>query len=146
MLREAPMPVKPEYEIVRPPTDGELADIIDKMIERLETYGWTRHSFGNPEGATCAEGAFRYVRGTPETYSPAYNAARSALTVAMGVGSIPRWNDMPWRTKGQVIRKLRRTARRLRPYSTVVGTTTTSTTRRLSGSSVVRPEGAADVR
>ena len=113
MLREAPMPVKTEINIS---SDEDLANTIDNMIERLETVGWRKHNIGMENGPNCVIGALFWV--DREKYSAPFIGIHQdymfALEEAMGIDNLPKWNDRPWRTKGQVIRKLQRTANKLR--------------------------------
>ena len=88
--------------------------ILDRAADLLERDGWQRGEYGprTLRGPRCVVGSLMAARGIDD-YRP-YDVAHSALKNEVGGGSLTIWNDEVVKDKRQVIRTLRRTARKLR--------------------------------
>lgn len=79
----------------------QVADLLDKSIQRLTERGWCQGSFEDKDGRCCALGVMGRV---DDFQSTAFTEA--VRYVAMEIGddmSIIGWNDNPGRTKEEVI-------------------------------------------
>lgn len=83
--------------------------ILYRAADLIEKEGWARGHMTGPRGGYCMLGAMRVAEtGSPYDSSPEVRKAIKALHLE----SVTRWNDR--HSKDDVLRKLRRTARRLR--------------------------------
>lgn len=98
-----------------------VAEILNKAADGLERYGWTQRVYGKARGPKCIMGAIIFAEqgrmpGQSELLGLAEKvseAKKFLLTLIPGNKySIVQWNDKKGRTKGQVIRLLRRAAKK----------------------------------
>ena len=94
--------------------------VLDRAADLLERDGWQRWDTGpldvNVGGPRCAMGAIRATVRADLGYagSGLDSEAMKALGVEVGTYWIGDWNDTVAKDKRQVVRTLRRTARKLR--------------------------------
>lgn len=90
---------------------NEIAEVLEKGAEVLETAGWCRRTFKNGAGHYCAVGAIERV--APLHVDP--KRATFAVEAELGLGrfDLAIWNDRQ-RDRRKVVRALRRTARKVR--------------------------------
>lgn len=82
-----------------------------KAAELLEQHGWTQGAAKNIQtGAMCAAGAMYYANKDLAHPLDYYADARYHFLKAVKAQNIPAWNDMPERTKEEVISTLRNLA------------------------------------
>ena len=127
--------MKNEYE--------QAAEILEKAADGFESgrYGWTQgmarlRKSSQEVVAYCSIGAMYYEaglykegHGLPQRMLPAFNQAEAQLSEVVGadqqyitlrdsrimnMSSIPQWNDLPGRTKEEVIDKMKEAAKELR--------------------------------
>lgn len=85
--------------------------------EFLEIYGWCQGRMGDLSGRVCAYGAIKEASGSDYFREPLYKfATHLGLLYRAGdirsmAGEVARWNDVPTRTKQEVLNALREAAR-----------------------------------
>lgn len=67
---------------------------------RIEQYGWIQHRFGTKAVGFCMAGSMIPDGGRVSEFA---NAADQCLRKVIGENSIGKWNDMPGRTKEEVL-------------------------------------------
>lgn len=86
-----------------------------QAADRIERDGWCQDRFFDDSGRLCAQGAIMFSAGVKVERllelegCEEWRAAANLLAEWIGY-SIQEWNDMPGRTKGQVIDGLRKAA------------------------------------
>lgn len=114
----------PEVEV------PEVENPFTAAADVLKQYGWIQKNYGTERWGFCLVGALQEVNqvklfgATTDFESLTENIRLLQDDIAFltdqirrrpgcqRVSSIQRWNDVPWRRKGTVLRLLRRTARR----------------------------------
>jgi hypothetical protein len=87
----------------------QIAEVIENAAEYLKEYGWRQLKAGVHGESRCLVGALSSAAGTYALHMDARKAVESHLWLAAAV-----WNDMPGRTKEEVIDALIGTAKDLR--------------------------------
>jgi hypothetical protein len=108
----------------------ERSEILEQAADVIEQRGWTTHTTYDGKGRVCAWGAMLVAAGwdprvmslSRERMDSLDAAARIARSARRFVdnhmlslfGSVTSWNDMPGRTKQEVLDMLRSAAKELR--------------------------------
>ncbi len=86
---------------------------IRKAARLLDVAGWIQHAYARPEGY-CMIGALSKAAGcSPGTYELTYLQTLQAIAVHTRPLPIVHWNDLPGRTKKEVIALLHTVAAEL---------------------------------
>jgi hypothetical protein len=95
------------------------SEVLLKAADILERDGWCKYSLHDGKGRHCVAGAILLaVAGSPGG-DALRNEARQLLRQHLSFWpNIESWNDLPWRTRNQVLAKLRATAHAITQGST----------------------------
>jgi hypothetical protein len=87
------------------------SEVLLKAADILERDGWCKYSLHDGQGRHCVAGAILLaVAGSPGG-DALRNEARQLLGQHLSFWpTIESWNDLPWRTRNQVLAKLRAAA------------------------------------
>lgn len=95
------------------------ADILNRAADELERHGWIQGKYGTTRGAKCIMGAIAFAGVGKIPTSPFFrwNLQTMAANKILETCTPPRWTAVAWndragRTKEQVIRLLRRAAKK----------------------------------
>lgn len=89
------------------------ADALDATADLLEREGWCQRAFSTDDGRMCAALALTSTTnpsGSAANFT-AHSAARAALCTVISTGNVMAWNDVPGRTKAEVVGAFREAAR-----------------------------------
>lgn len=88
-------------------------EVLLKAADILERDGWCKYSLNDAQGRHCVAGAILIaVAGSPGSHALPKEARRLLQQqLPFWTPTIESWNDLPWRTRSQVIAKLRAAAR-----------------------------------
>ena len=84
---------------------SSVVDVLNRTADILEDGGWVQHAYETDKGEHCLIGALEVAA----PYGTLYSEARNALFDVVGTSPLS-WNDMPGRTKEQVIAVVREAA------------------------------------
>ena len=87
-------------------------EVLLKAADILERDGWCKYSLNDRQGRHCVAGAIIVaMAGSPGGHA-LRKEARQLLRqhLPFWAPSIEGWNDLPWRTRNQVVAKLRAAA------------------------------------
>ncbi len=108
--------IKKDGEVPQVASTECWRQILLDSADLLETRGWVQGRLGGGFGGRCVVGAMHKVagelvgpNGRVDWFQPLVEAELN-LTSQINCPSITRWNDMPGRTKGQILDALRTTA------------------------------------
>ena len=99
-----------------PQTDNERAIIsLDGAVDLIKKHGHVKLVAGNREIGFCALGAISRSahENVPTRKYHAGEVAQDALRVVIENGSISNWNDVPSRTKREVLKAMRQASKDL---------------------------------
>lgn len=92
----------------RTETGPSLADVLTRAADLLEEFDWQQGSDGS-----CAEGSMCLVGALRETGIGGMKMVEAVRALNLPGHAVPwQWNDMPDRTKAEVVATLRRAAER----------------------------------
>lgn len=101
-----------------PVTAAQTADDLDRAADLLERDGWRREDYGPTNdwrrAPRCAEGA---IRAAAPNLNRAWEAVHAVERDICWGTTLALWNDIAVADSVQVVRALRRTARKLRGAS-----------------------------
>jgi len=86
----------------------EVAQILLDAADLIETYGWVQGRLGTCEVGFCITGALRQA--SQWGIRQGCGEAQRALHRSLGGMNPSTWNDVPGRTKEEVIAQLRKAA------------------------------------
>jgi hypothetical protein len=94
-------------------TKRQIATTLRQSAKLIDDRGWLQGRNGNRESGFCAIGALNEaVRGHCDQWW-LYVSARKALSACTGTRGVMNFNDTPGRTKEEVTKLIRSTARAL---------------------------------
>src|SRR5713226_1598447 len=94
---------------VKPELD-EISQHLLLAADYIEKHGWCQYSLQDQEGRTCLEGAI--LKTTPFNHASHTHLVNvlERLSLVTGIRTGWVWNDLPERTKDQVVNALREAA------------------------------------
>lgn len=81
----------------------KTVDILIKAKNIIETFGFTKHTFGSEESGFCAIGALNHLSVPSKRYWTAMRYLSHAVQNRTGNGSIALFNDSPVTSKEDVL-------------------------------------------
>lgn len=106
-----------QADVVAPPREVTAADVLGRAADLLEEFGWCQGAYGSKTyGAFCAMGATMSAARDLGCFADEgrqremFHEALANLDAAT-FGNTGRWNDVPGRTAGEVVAKLRQAAK-----------------------------------
>jgi hypothetical protein len=113
--------------------ETRTAEVLRTAVQILRTYGWVQHGYGDASSGFCLLGAINVaITGSRSMLTPADDGFHEAIHIArqvaatmakLGLGEIKdpqpfgpsrlpphSWNDLPGRTRAEVIDLLEKTA------------------------------------